>query len=182
MTRDEILARYPHASASFIRRNLHLHADATVILCSIASQTQSPTNKLIDNSVKCVKCGAFLRDGCSCWDAKPKKPKKVYASELDRMNKTERRFFDKLTANLKGQTCQIQFNTITLRLSDGCRYTPDVSVIWEIGVVEFYEVKGPFVWSKAMNKPKMAANKFPQFKFFLAQWKDNKWTETRIMS
>jgi hypothetical protein len=88
-----------------------------------------------------------------------------------RMNKTEALF--SVTA-LHGRSHG--FEEITLRLGDDCRYTPD---FWAIGadeVLEFHEVKG-FWRDDAKVKIRVAAEKFPQFRFFA--WRHIKGTWQR---
>lgn len=48
----------------------------------------------------------------------------------------------------------------TLKLADGCRYTPDFAVLRADGIMEMHEVKG--YWTDdARVKVKVAAEKFP---------------------
>lgn len=56
------------------------------------------------------------------------------------------------------------FEEITLRLGDDCRYTPDFWSLGDDDVIEFDEVKG-FWRDDAKVKIRVAAEKFPQFRF-----------------
>jgi hypothetical protein len=88
-----------------------------------------------------------------------------------RMNKTEALF--SVTA-LHGRSHG--FEEITLRLGDDCRYTPDFWAIGADDVLEFHEVKG-FWRDDAKVKIRVAAEKFPQFRFFA--WRHIKGTWQR---
>jgi hypothetical protein len=57
----------------------------------------------------------------------------------------------------------------TLKLAPDCRYTPDFAVIKACPFsIDFIEVKGRYIFEKALNKPKIAAAMFPYHNFFLA--------------
>lgn len=75
----------------------------------------------------------------------------------------------------------ILFEAYTLKLAPDTRYTPDYAVV-EDNRVSFYEVKGRYVYEKALNKPKIAAAMFPQHKFFLAMKSDNGWSVRYLRS
>ena len=68
------------------------------------------------------------------------------------MNKTEAAYAQKLELHKRaGEVLWYAFEGVTLKLADGCRYTPDFAVMLADGVIEMHEVK-------------VAANKFP-FRF-----------------
>lgn len=64
----------------------------------------------------------------------------------------------------------IRFEAYTLKLADGLRYTPDFAVEHPDGSIDFYEVKGAFLFRGAtqsmtratLTKPRTAAMLFPQ--------------------
>lgn len=80
------------------------------------------------------------------------------------MNKTEAAYAQKLELHKRtGEVLWYAFEGVTLKLADGCRYTPDFAVMLADGVIEMHEVKG--YWTEdARAKIKVAANKFP-FRF-----------------
>lgn len=82
------------------------------------------------------------------------------------MNKTEAAYY----AHLQAQGhAWVEFEAITLKLADGCRYTPDFAVMRQDGVIELHEVKGSkaIFQDDAKVKIKLAAKLFP-FVFKLA--------------
>lgn len=80
------------------------------------------------------------------------------------MNKTEAAYAQELETRKNAQELLwYAFEGVTLKLADGCRYTPDFAVLRADGVMEMHEVKG--YWQEdARAKIKVAADKFP-FKF-----------------
>lgn len=87
--------------------------------------------------------------------------------------------------------CKIIYERYTLKLSNDCRYTPDFAVIHPDKSVDFHEVKGAFLFSGArksstassLTKPKLAAENFPQHRFFVAQKdKPGNWTREEFRS
>lgn len=80
------------------------------------------------------------------------------------MNKTEAAYAQELEARKNAQELLwYVFEGVTLKLADGCRYTPDFAVLRADGVMEMHEVKG-YWQDDAKAKIKVAADKFP-FKF-----------------
>ena len=77
------------------------------------------------------------------------------------MNKSEAAYATALEAARNAQAIVwYQFEGITLKLADGCRYTPDFAVLRADGVMEMHEVKG-YWQDDAKAKIKVAAEKFP---------------------
>lgn len=79
----------------------------------------------------------------------------------------------------------ILFERYTFKLANDCRYTPDFAVVWVCGRIDFYEVKGAFLFKGAtasatrasLTKPKLAAQLFPWHHWFRAQKaKDGTWS------
>lgn len=80
------------------------------------------------------------------------------------MNKTEAAYAKELEARKNAkELLWYAFEGVTLKLADGCRYTPDFAVLRADGVMEMHEVKG-YWQDDAKAKIKVAADKFP-FKF-----------------
>jgi hypothetical protein len=79
---------------------------------------------------------------------------------------------------------KVLFQAYTLRLADDCRYTPDFAVVHHFPYqVDFYEVKGrntPVSPSKSLVKPRVAAEHFPQHRFFVAQKLEHGWEEVQF--
>ena len=63
-----------------------------------------------------------------------------------------------------------------LWLAPRTSYTPDF-LVWRVqeGLLEFHEVKGGFVREKDWLKVKLAAVRYPVFRFLLARWQDGAW-------
>lgn len=80
------------------------------------------------------------------------------------MNKTETAYAQELEARKNAkELLWYAFEGVTLKLADGCRYTPDFAVLMADGTIEMHEVKG--YWTDdARAKIKVAADKFP-FRF-----------------
>lgn len=71
---------------------------------------------------------------------------------------------------------------ITLRLCNGCRYTPDIiSADYVSEGMMAWELKGKKVWDDSIVKLKFAAKEFPFIKFVLV-WKENgQWVTQEIL-
>ncbi len=81
-------------------------------------------------------------------------------------NQTEREYEAILKRQFPGAV--IRWEALTLRLADRCTYSPDYIVFLPNGSIECHEVKGGFIFPKALVKPRMAAEAFP-WRFVLAQ-------------
>lgn len=81
-----------------------------------------------------------------------------------RMNATEAAYGEVLRADETIVWCE--YEGVTLRLGDECRYTPDYAVMRADGAIEMHEVKG-FWREDALVKIKVAARMYP-FRFFSA--------------
>lgn len=77
------------------------------------------------------------------------------------MNSTEAAYAQTLeAAKIAQEIVWYTFEGVTLKLADGCRYTPDFAVLRADGQLECHEVKG--YWTDdARVKIKVAAEKFP---------------------
>ena len=83
------------------------------------------------------------------------------------MNKTETAYSEVLHGKqATGEVLCWWFETVTLRLAKDCRYTPDFTVFFSDGSLEFVDCKGAGPMDeKSRVKIKMAAQLFPQFGF-----------------
>ena len=88
-----------------------------------------------------------------------------------KMNGTERRWLSELRA-LEVQELGIQ--SVTLKLGDDCRYTPDFTGIDDNGHFTAWEVKG-FMRDDALVKIKTAARQYRWIKFVLVRRVKGRW-------
>lgn len=92
-------------------------------------------------------------------------------------NKTEREYERILRAQYPD--AEIRWEAYTLRLADRCSYSPDFSVLHRDNTIDFHEVKGGYVFPKALVKLRVAAQEFPH-RFFLAQKTKGEWKITEL--
>jgi hypothetical protein len=59
-----------------------------------------------------------------------------------------------------GEIQSYHFEVITLKLADGCRYTPDFFIVVSPGQLRFCEVKGAHIWEDSLVKFKVARQQF----------------------
>lgn len=97
------------------------------------------------------------------------------------MNQTEQQHALRLEALRRaGEIQRWEYEAVTLKLADGCRYTPDFLVIENDGAIRFDETKGEFYRDDARVKLLTAARQFP-FKFRLVRKrKGGVWETTEI--
>ena len=87
------------------------------------------------------------------------------------MNGLEAKYAATLTIDqASGAIVGYWFEAVTLKLAPDTRYTPDFMVLHNDGTLEFREVKG-FMEDDAWVKLKVAADKFPIFRFTLIRQK-----------
>ena len=104
----------------------------------------------------------------------------------DGLNKLERAFLGHLKAEWEGEEkepYEIRTQEITLKIANGCRYTPDFVVIkpWAENLgIEAYEVKG-FMRDDAAVKLKVAASLYHWIAFHLVTRKKGAWTITPVL-
>jgi hypothetical protein len=94
------------------------------------------------------------------------------------LNKTEAQYLSFLRAfNLPW----VGIQSLTLKLGDDCRYTPDFAVLTKTGELQAHEVKG-FWRDDAKVKIKVAARCFPWIRFHVAIWerKHKAWNITSV--
>lgn len=101
------------------------------------------------------------------------------------MNKTEERFSRLLVARYLNPApgvpfkYRVRFQPMALILGWDMRYEPDFMVTGDLKIT-FYEVKGSYIYDRALHKFKAAATMFPEFNFILAEWKNQTWKETQF--
>ena len=103
--------------------------------------------------------------------------KRIRQKDGDGLNKLERRFKEWHAANFPSRPLLVQ--AITLRIANGCRYSPDFVAVYERALpldnkpafqLFAYEVKGPHAWDDAIVKLKVAASLYPFIGFTLVSW------------
>ncbi len=106
-----------------------------------------------------------------------KPAKRLRQKDGDGLNKLERRFKEWHEANFRSRPLLVQ--AITLRIANGCRYSPDFVTVVERALpldtnpafqLFAYEVKGPHAWDDAIVKLKVAASLYPFIGFTLVSW------------
>lgn len=87
------------------------------------------------------------------------------------MNQTEQIYASLLESRVVlGQIIRWEFESITFKLADGCRYTPDFAIWLADGSMEFVDSKGAGPMDdKSRVKVKCVAEKFPMFLFAIEQ-------------
>ena len=100
------------------------------------------------------------------------------------MNETEREYSLLLEAlKQKGEIAWWGFEAITLRLADGCRYTPDFVTVKPCGTwkehhdLTFIEIKGGHIWDDSKVKFKVAREQFWWAEFVCWQKKKGQWKQ-----
>lgn len=149
MNPEELKARFPNASKSMIAANAEEHGP----------------NARTKRVLKPSDMRGILKD-------KSVKPRRAKS-----MNKTEREYYDKLLAIYPSE--DVKWEAYTLRMASRACYTPDFSVTFPYGRLEFHEVKGAYIFSKALVKLRIAAELFPH-KFYLAQKNKTGWEVQEI--
>lgn len=89
------------------------------------------------------------------------------------MNGTEKRYAAVLDARLHaGEVAWYAFESMTFKLADDTRYTPDFAVMLMDGSFELHEIKGGYAMEDSVVKWKCAGEKFPfQFRMIWARKK-----------
>lgn len=107
---------------------------------------------------------------------------KTIPSLMDKMNRTETNAFlylqGSMTSTPQTQRCVMPF-AVTLWLGPTTSYRPDFLVMEPPLKPEIFEVKGPYIYPRSLNKFKACVALFPAFCFRLMQWKDGAWTITK---
>lgn len=110
---------------------------------------------------------------------------KVLKQSTKGPNKTETRFENEyLKPMLMAKEIEsYAFEALTLKLANGCRYTPDwMTKPTDAKPITFYEIKARnMIYDDAIVKLKVAADRFPYFYFYLCAYDaKTKWTIQRI--
>jgi len=113
--------------------------------------------------------------------------KRVIRQSRREPNKTEKRFeIEKLhPMYAAGQIGAYRYEAITLKLANGLRYTADWSAIrFPAGKLILWEIKGgrPRQREAGISALKMAANCYPEFEFWLFQWKGGMWIPQEVLA
>ena len=92
------------------------------------------------------------------------------------MTKAEQAYADQLEARkIASEIIRWDFEAMTFKLADGCRYTPDFAVWLANGEMELIDVKGTGpVDDKSIVKAKVAAERFPMFRFVMERQRPKK--------
>ncbi len=130
-----------------------------------------------------------------CLSAQPEKKNYVQPIQNSKkrhsMTKPEREMAMQLEAMRRNNEIESwKFEGVTLKLADGCRFTPDFTVIIERSyshddndiqiswyVTRFIETKGPFIREDSMIKFKIAREQNPWAEWQLHQRNKNGWTQ-----
>lgn len=115
--------------------------------------------------------------------AKAPQPKQIVKQKVrGEMNKTEQRFEQDYLKPLThiGTFKDYEYESVKLKLGNGTYYTPDFCAWHPNGSVTFFEVKGAYIRDKGAMTIKIAASKYPLFKFVLAQYSKGQWTEQEM--
>jgi len=143
-----------------------------IMIDGVAYSPKHPKAKALAGSVERDSPLASPPPQAAC----ARQPARILSAE-DKLNQTERMFLVLLRAQY-GPSC-VRIQSIRLELAPNCCYTPDFSV-WREKQLTFYEVKGAFIRDDAIVKLKTAARLYPEFDFYLCQWKNHRWTERWI--
>jgi hypothetical protein len=97
------------------------------------------------------------------------------------MNRTEASYADILTRlQMTKHISAYRYESIKLRLAENTTYTPDFEVVRTDGSIEFHEVKGGFTREDSWIKLKVAAELYPEFKFYLCKYQKKIWTVSQV--
>jgi hypothetical protein len=147
----------------------------------LAHVLQKPNYHLVGDARPATANGAGLPAGIRAM-SQPVPPEAQDAQAARYRSKTEARYAEVLRwRQAAGEIEQFWYEPFSLRLGASSFYWPDF-LVQRPGtlLLELVEVKGTYIRSRAMDKPKAAASKFLCFVFTLAQWDRQTWTETRI--
>lgn len=168
MTRQEILARWPHASPAVLAANA---APAPPAAGPAASDALAAPQR-------------------------PGAGQMRKAARRREPNKTEQSFLDILEARRRaGELLTVEYEGLTLRWGDGMVYTPDVFVTRPLvrmpagelvvvqnspAIITLYELKGAHCWAKDLVKFRAAKQHAPWrcFEFEFWEKKDGAWSRT----
>lgn len=92
-------------------------------------------------------------------------------------NRTEKEY--RLILDRDYPDCEIRWEAYVLRLANRVTYNPDFSIQYPSGELEFVEVKGSYIYPKALQKLRVAAEYF-NHRFVFAQKLKTGWNVTEI--
>lgn len=118
------------------------------------------------------------------WKAKLLPPTKIIRQSSKDLNKTERRFLNEILQPMLalGSLSEIgEHESITLKLANGLRYSPDFPT-WAGDQLTFFEVKGARVWEDSLIKLKVAASRYQHFRFFLCKYVRGEWIKQEVLA
>jgi len=160
------LDQTPGVSLAVKKANPHLFPE-------LAAMSELPAERLAKATTRQASSPASTPQSPKSTKDSGKKPHRAKEP-----NRTEREFEAQLRTEFPKAT--IRWEAYRLKLAPLATYEPDYSVAHENGTVEFFEVKGPYVFPKALAKLRVAAVMFPQHKFTLAQKKKIGWERTEL--
>lgn len=153
MSPDQLRERFPNCSDAFIRANS-------------APVTFKPTDVMKSAPYDGPEFSGVIKQP----DAAPVAKKRL-RQNASGLNKTEQAFYDFMVGVYGAKAVLSQH--VTLRIANGCRYTPDLVLFVSSGAMFAYEVKG-FMRDDAAVKLKVAASLYPWIKFHLVTRKPKK--------
>lgn len=132
------------------------------------------------------RAGAAIKKVALAGQSAPKveTSKPVIRQSRREPNKTERRFeVERLRMwHRIGWVVKYDYEAVTLKIANGCRYTPDWWAITNEGRTQFYEIKArKMIWDDAIVKLKVAAAQYTAYEFWLCAWDKNGWTVERVL-
>lgn len=131
----------------------------------------------VSESTRKLNPGMFGVERVESTAAKPR----LRQERGEKLNKTEAAFANFLPTI--AHDCAVYAQSITLKLANGVRYTPDFATIDRAGRLSLYEVKG-YMRDDAAVKIKVAATQFARADFYLATATDKSrlaWRIERVM-
>lgn len=131
-----------------------------------------------------IPAGAKLRKGAEAQIVEAPSASTVIRQSRREPNKTERRFeVERLRMwHRIGWVSKYDYEAVTLKIANGCRYTPDWWAITNDGRTQFYEIKArKMIWDDAIVKLKVAAAQYTAYEFWLCAWDKNGWTIERVL-
>jgi hypothetical protein len=91
--------------------------------------------------------------------------------DRNNMNKTEAAHAAELEMRKRvGEVLDYLWQPMRLKLAPNCCYEPDFLLFLADHSIEFHEVKGSFITDDAIVKVKVAAERFPWFRFVIYQY------------
>ena len=81
------------------------------------------------------------------------------------LNTLETAFLDWLQG--RNPTVKFHAQSVTIKIANGCRYSPDFVAKMPDGEIHAWETKGPHAFDGALEKLKMAASVYPEIHFWL---------------